>query len=268
MTDPELPHPEWVAYEPALLPSRARMATEGIEVLEEWFRWGEEWSMLLRVYGGLAASSRVLEIGCGQGRVAFALRYILTQGPYLGFDIDGEKIAFLQRTFHPAHPNFEFVWADVRNSFYNPAGRVPATDYRFPAPDRSQDLVFAASVFTHMVPEHTAHYFREAARVLAPAGRCVFSVFLLDHYLSGRTRRPGFDNPRFEFVNRYRDWGEAFATVEPSDPERMTAYRESLLERFAAEAGLQLVGPPLPGYWSGATDAWIGAQDLIVLTHR
>ena len=28
------------------------MAHEGITVLEEWFRWAEEWSMLLRIYGG------------------------------------------------------------------------------------------------------------------------------------------------------------------------------------------------------------------------
>ena len=81
-------HPVWVAYEPALVPSLTRMAAEGIEVLEEWFRWGEEWSMLLRVYGKLGASSRVLEIGCGQGRVAFALRYVNRGGTYIGFDIE------------------------------------------------------------------------------------------------------------------------------------------------------------------------------------
>lgn len=263
----EQPHPDWVAYEPALLPSRASMASEGIPVLEEWFRWGEEWSMLLRVYGELASTSRVLEIGCGQGRVAFALRYILSVGSYAGFDIDRGKIRFLQDTFHAAHPNFSFAWADVHNSFYNPEGRILPTRYRFPAEDRSRDLIFAASVFTHMVPENTAHYFREAARVLEPGGRCVFSFFLLDNYLRGRPRRPGFDNPRFEFNHGYSGWGNEFATVEPTDPERMTAYRLSLLERLARDAGLLLVRPPLPGYWSAVTDAWIGAQDVLVFTH-
>jgi SAM-dependent methyltransferase len=265
MAGREAAHPDWVAYEPALLPSLARMASEGIGVLEEWFRWGEEWSMLLRVYGNLGFSSRVLEIGCGQGRVAFALRYIIGGGPYIGFDIDRDKIEFLQRTFHPAHANFAFYWADVRNSFYNPSGRLAASGYRFPVPDQSQDLVFAASVFTHMVPENTAHYFEESARVLGPGGRCVFSFFLLDNYVPSRPRRQGFNNPRFEFNHEYGGHRQDFATVEPSDPERMTAYRRSLIERLAREAGLRLVQEPLPGYWSGAFDHWIGAQDVVVL---
>ena len=265
MWDSEPLHPEWVAYEPKLVPSLTRMAAEGIDVLEEWFRWGEEWSMLLRVYGKLGSSSRVLEIGCGQGRVAFALRYINRAGTYVGFDIDREKIRFLEETFHPAHPNYEFVWADVRNTFYNPAGKLAASDYRFPASDRSQDLVFAASVFTHMIPENSAHYFRESARVLAPGGRCVFSVFLLDNYVASRPRRTGFDNPRFEFNHPYGGFGQDFATVEPADPERMTAYRRTLIERLARDAGLRLVQEPLPGYWSGAFDTWIGAQDVVVL---
>ena len=261
-------HPDWVAYEPALLPSLARMASEGIAVLEEWFRWGEEWSMLLRVYGKLGFSSRVLEIGCGQGRVAFALRYIIGGGTYLGFDIDRDKIEFLERAFHSAHANFEFYWADVRNSFYNPSGRLAASGYHFPVPDQSQDLVFAASVFTHMVPENTAHYFKESARVLRPGGRCVFSFFLLDNYLAGRPRPQMFQLPVFNFDHPYGDYGDEFAIGQPDNPEEMTAYRLSLLERYAAQAQLELVQPPVPGLWSANSPTWVGAQDLVILTRK
>lgn len=45
----------------------------------------------------------------------------------------------------------------------------------------------------------------------------------------------------------------------------MTAYRASLIERIATSAGL-VMSPPLPGYWSGATEGWLGAQDMVVLT--
>ena len=119
-----------------------------------------------------------------------------------------------------------------------------------------------------MVPENTAHYFKESARVLGPDGRCVFSFFLLDNYLPSRPRRQGFNDPRFEFNHEYGGHRQDFATVEPSDPERMTAYRRSLIDRLVREAGLRLVQEPLPGYWSGAFDAWIGAQDVVVLERQ
>jgi SAM-dependent methyltransferase len=89
-----------IAYDPQLLPPLRLMRTEGIDVLEEWFRWGEEWSVLLRAFGGLRVTSDVLEIGCGLGRIAFPLRFFLRKGTYRGFDISRQKIDFLQRPFH------------------------------------------------------------------------------------------------------------------------------------------------------------------------
>ena len=108
-----------VAYDPELVPPLDLMRQEGIDVLEEWFRWGEEWSMLLRVYGHVKRDSSILEIGCGLGRVAFPLRYVLSSdGSYDGFEICQHKVAFLESTFHRLYPNFRFVWADVHNTYY------------------------------------------------------------------------------------------------------------------------------------------------------
>jgi SAM-dependent methyltransferase len=241
------------------------MQQEGIDVLEEWFRWGEEWSMLLRIYGRITRSSSVLEIGCGLGRIAFPLRYILSRdGSYDGFDICENKIRFLERTFDDIYPNFRFIWANVCNTYYNPKGEVRATDYRFPYRRTSFDVVYAASVFTHMLPEGVAHYFEESASVLKPGGRCVFSFFLLDNYRPGQPRPLGFAGASFNFDHRYADYGNDFATVVPDNLEQMTAYSVRLIEKFAARVGLEL-DPPLPGLWSGSAPTWVGAQDIVVL---
>jgi SAM-dependent methyltransferase len=258
-------YPPWVAYEPALIPPPELMAWEGIEVLEEWFRWGEEWAVLLRAYAGMGRKSRVLEIGCGLGRIAFSLRYFLDGGSYEGFEIVKAKIAFLKDAFEPVHPQFRFTWADVQNSHYNPHGVHRANSYRFPYPDQSFDVVFAASVFTHMTPENTANYFRESRRVLRPGGRCLFSLFLADNYQDRTLRPPGFNKPDFDLVHAYPTSAGECAIAFPHDPERMTAYRLALIEELAHQAGLRLRGPPLPGYWSGVTN-YIGAQDLVVLS--
>jgi SAM-dependent methyltransferase len=262
---PPYPYPQWVAYEPELVPPPTLMYQEGITVLEDWFRWAEEWSMLVRAYGGMNGRSRVMEIGCGLGRIAFALKYLLVEGHYTGFEIVREKIDFLQRTFTPAHPRFTFVHADVSNTYYNPQGGMAPSEYRFPADDGSQDLVFAASVLTHMAPANVERYIAEAARVLCPGGRCLLSVFLLDHYRKGLPRPSVFGRPTFDFDHHLPKWGADFAYVVPGNLEQMTAYSARLLQRFAGTAGLEYTDL-VPGMWSGSTDRWVGMQDLVVLT--
>jgi peptidoglycan/xylan/chitin deacetylase (PgdA/CDA1 family)/ubiquinone/menaquinone biosynthesis C-methylase UbiE len=254
-----------IAYEPQLLPPLQLMRTEGIDVLEEWFRWGEEWSFLLRVYGGLARNSSVLEIGCGLGRIAFALRYLLSPGgTYDGFEVVKEKVEFLEKNFIPRYPNFRFVWADVKNTHYNPTGATLARDYRFLCEDDAMDIVFAASVFTHTLPEVARRYFHETARVLRPGGRAVFSFFLLDHYRPAIDRPPRFDHPRFDLEHEYASFADDFRIANPRSPEEMTGFRRSFVEAMAAEAGLEL-REIVPSYWSGSFAAWIASQDVVVL---
>ena len=254
-----------IAYEPSLVPPLSLMATEGITVLEDWFRWGEEWSMILRMYGAMNINSSVLEIGCGLGRIAFPLRYLLLKGSYEGFDVVQEKIDFLARHFQPAHPNFRFTWANVRNAEYNPTGATMAADFRFPYPRSSFDLIFAASLFTHLLPDAIANYFQQAARVLKPGGRCVFSFFLLDYYRPGQPRPSVFGKLHFNFSHPYIGYDNTFASASADMPEQMTACRLSLIEQLAADAGLVLAQPPVPGLWSGSFDHWVCAQDLVVL---
>lgn len=254
-----------LAYEPHLIPPPKLMQTEGIAVMEEWFRWAEEWSMLLRIYGAITRTSNVLEIGCGLGRIAFPLRYILSsEGSYHGFEICEEKVDFLEQNFHKAHPNFHFTWANIHNTYYNPIGKIEAKDYHFPYPDNSFDLVFAASVFTHMLPEAAENYISETARVLKPNGRAVFSFFLLDNYCKERHRSLGFACSGFNFDYTYGSFGDEFAISNPDNPEEMTAYRLHLIQHFARQSGIMLTQDPIPGFWSGSNPTWVGAQDIIV----
>lgn len=258
--------PSWVAYEPELVPPLHLMRSEGIDVIEEWFRWAEEWSMLLRIFGKITPFSDVLEIGCGLGRIAFPLRYILSsEGSYSGFEITKEKVDFLREYFHRAHKNFHFTWADIHNTYYNSKGTITASDYRFPYPEQSFDLVYAASVFTHMLPVTVEHYLKETSRVLRPGGRAVFSFFILDNYVKGQQRAKGFVRAGFNFDHSFESYGDEFAISVPENPEEMTAYKLSMIKRFAERARLEFEGEPLPGVWSGSSSNWVGAQDIVIL---
>jgi len=256
----------WVAYDPHLIPPLHMMQEEGVHVLEEWLRWAEEWSMLLRIYGGITSTSAVMEIGCGLGRIAFPLRHILSsQGSYDGFDIYLNKITFLEETFQQSYPNFRFIWAGIHHPLYNPEGSVPITDYFFPYQGNSFDIVYATSIFTRLLPDATEHLFCQSAQALKQGGRCLFSFFLLDHYQPGIPRPAGFERDDFNFDHSYGDYGDHFAIVDPDNPERMTAYRLPLIEALAAKAGLALVQASVPGLWSGSISAWVSAHDLIIL---
>lgn len=257
-------YPAWVAYETDLIPPLSLMGTEGITVLEEWFRWAEEWSFLLRQYGKIQMNSRVLEIGCGLGRTAFPLRYILLNGSYDGFEICKYKIDFLQENFTRAYPNFNFIWANIHNTYYNPGGEIAAEKFVFPYEDNSFDIVYAASVFTHLLPVITENYFTQTARVLKKDGRAIFSFFVLDNYRPGMERPLGFARPGFNFDYEYHSYGSEFKISNPDNPEEMTAYKRALIENYAKQAGL-LIEEVVTGLWSGSSETWIGAQDIVVL---
>lgn len=97
---------------------------------------------------------RVLDFGCGSGRVA---RHLLGTGAELsGCDIHRESIAWLTE--------------------HLPGLRAFANDYAPPLPvaDHAFDLVYATSVFTH-ISEHWAAWLLEVHRVLAPGGVFVSS---------------------------------------------------------------------------------------------
>jgi len=253
-----------IGYEPDLIPPPHLMRQEGIDVLEDWFRWAEEWTMILKVFGGLTQNSAVLEIGCGFGRIAYPLRAALIgTGTYNGLDGNAEKVAFVQRTFQRAHPNFKFRVLNSRSPNGNGKSQP---NFVLPYFDNSFDIVFAAAEFAHILPENLLHYFKEASRVLKRGGRCMFGFFLLEHYRTGMSRPHGFDRPVFNFDHPYADFGDEFAVVFPREPAVMVSYRLSLIEKFAHQANLRLTSAPVPGVWSGTSPAPLTALDLIVMT--
>ncbi len=205
----------------------------------------------LQDHAGLKADEQVLDIGCGNGRVAAQLAPILKDGGgYLGFDISRAGIAACRRMF-AGQPHMAFRHLDVWNGEYNAKGKVAEIDTVFPAPDASFDLAFATSVFTHMQMPPVRRYLTETARVLKPGGRFAFTAFALE------PRR----EETLEFA--FKRFDETSAAVDAKYPERAIGHRREVLEAAAEEAGLK-VAEFRRGYWAPGGE-YNGGQDLFVV---
>ena len=114
---------------------------------------------------------RVLDFGCGSGRV---LRHFLdeaTSGEFWGCDIDAPSIEWMRANLSPP-----------LHCFVN--DHSPPLDL----PDDAMDLVWATSVFTH-IADLWAYWLLELHRVLAPGGLLIAS-FLGEGMWEARVREP------------------------------------------------------------------------------
>jgi SAM-dependent methyltransferase len=229
--------------------------------ISHYFRWVWEYLAYLTLVADLHRGDSVLELGCGHGRTGRGLMaYLRAPGQYTGLDVDRARIADAQARIQQRWPAFQFVWADVRNRHYNPDGATDASTYRFPFPDASFDVIYAASLFTHLLPDETRNYLRETRRVLKRDGRCLFSFFLLDHY-----RGPGTTvSPAYQFPCPYP--GHPGVAVRDAEyPDNLIAYTTATLRAYADEAGLR-TARVLPGLWSEHPGFAVHEQDLILFT--
>jgi SAM-dependent methyltransferase len=201
-------------------------------------------------HAGLKPSDRVLDIGCGNGRVAEQLAPVLNGGGhYVGFDLSPAGIRACRRRF-AGRPNMAFEHLDVWNGEYNQTGKLAEADVVFPAGDASVDLAFATSVFTHMRMPGMRRYLAEAARVLKPGGRLAFTAFALT---------PGREGSE---VFAFQPFAETSRIIDPRSPERAIGHQRPAIEAAVAAAGLTLTASH-NGLWAQPSD-YDGGQDLFV----
>jgi SAM-dependent methyltransferase len=191
----------------------------------------------LEQLGLLAPATRILDLGCGCGRVA--LQLIGRDVSYAGVDVDRACIDWCRRNITTRCRRLQFQHVDARNASYNPRGGNAGLPY----PDRSFDLMLAMSVFTHLLPEDLERTLAEAGRVLAPGGVLYGSAFLFSgeeqHTISFPVQRGFYALHREDF------------------PENAVAYEQSYFLTAMERAGLTLRQPIRRG-----------VQDLMVFEKR
>ncbi len=247
---------------PTLVPSRSLNYNSGFfrsrhAYVQEFNQSGNEIVEMLKEYGGLRPDHKILDVGCGIGRVAAALtNYLDEESTYDGFDIVRPAIEWCQRTYAEQHPRFHFHRLDIAYGRHQ-SGRLAPNQVRFPFESEYFDFVTSISLFTHMRPQGVEHYLSEIHRVLVPGGTCLNTFFILDDFA-----RRALD--RRKTTHRFPYHGEDFYAKSGSDIENGVAYDEVHVQRMHENKRLTIVGPIRFGSWTGRQTNRYLYQDVVV----
>ena len=114
-----------------------------------------EYALLLQC--GLNKTHTIIDVGCGSGRLAFQLREYL-DGKYIGIDVVKDLFKYAEGICD--RPDWLFY---------------EAPGLSIPEKDDYADFICFFSVFTHLLHEESYKYLEEAARVVKPKGKIIFS---------------------------------------------------------------------------------------------
>ena len=176
---------------------------------------------------------RVLDFGCGSGRVLRQFLDEAQEAELWGCDIHGPSVEWVQANLSPPLHCFQ---NDLEPG-------LPLEDGQF-------DLVWATSVFTH-IANTWADWLLELHRVLAPGGLLI-STYLAEQKWEGRLKEPYdqdsagmtvvpetapeyLDGPGLVFHSEWwlhEHWGRAFEIVRINHPQTARDGGEPLKQNF------------------------------------
>jgi SAM-dependent methyltransferase len=127
---------------------------------------------------GIDGSSRILDVGCGVGRlpIGVAAEFGKIQN-YTGIDVSRDSIDWCETNIASRYPGTEFVFLDVRNERYNQRGQEVDGNFSLPL-EPAYDAIFLYSVFSHMEDDDVKLYLREFRRLIAPGGGLLLTAFV------------------------------------------------------------------------------------------
>jgi ubiquinone/menaquinone biosynthesis C-methylase UbiE len=243
------------------VPPRGLIYTGSPASSESYIQQGLHQLNLLKTEANLQPNHSVLDIGSGVGRTAIALSgFLYGEGRYEGFDVVENGVNWCNKKIKKDHPNFNFTYVPLFNDLYNES-TLKATDFSFPYPDNSFDVIFSFSVFTHMQIEEIAHYLKEIKRVLKPNGKSLNTFFTFNK----TTEKSISELENFAFPIKK----EGFRLMNEKVKSGNIALDVITLESITNDAGLT-IQKLIDGFWKNPKNTVSSSeyQDIVVFSNQ
>jgi len=138
----------------------------------------------------LKENERVLDVGCGDGKITAQIARLVTSGKVTGVDKSEEMIAFAKEAFPPViWPNLSYTVMDAEELAF----------------DAEFDAVFSNATL-HWIKDHQP-VLRGIAHALRPGGRCLLQM-------GGRGNAAEFIEMIFTSDEIQEHWGQYFTSMQ------------------------------------------------------
>lgn len=241
------------------LPPLWMMNTIGSHSVEH-FKNTAAWSFVELVRRGkISASSRVIDIGSGCGRLALPFSLLINSGSYFGTDVFEDGVKWSAENISSRNPAFKFFLQLVDNNYYFGGEAKPSDSLSLSfATSSSIDFVFALSVFTHLVELDALRYLQEIARCLKQDGVAYITCFIVDSKFPAFVKRTGLHSAvRPVSEGHYQAY---------SGQDFFGGYDMPRWTHLVTQAGLEIVGFD-PGTWAEKPGA-MHYQDTFILIKK
>jgi len=129
----------------------------------DWKEMGDKLSKFVQSQG-VKSGMDLLDFGCGNGRLAYALSKDIDLNSYVGVDIIQEFLTYAEKK---CPNNYKFI---LNNSL-----SIPLSGFQF-------DFVVGFSIFTHLFQAEIMIYSEQIFNLLKPGGTFLYSFLELEHH--------------------------------------------------------------------------------------
>ncbi|WNJ18256.1 class I SAM-dependent methyltransferase [Pontibacter sp. G13] len=173
-------------------------------------------------------NTKILDFGCGQGRLLNSLIYSKTDfQSYIGLDTSKKAIEWCEKHLC-YHDKISFIHLPAENARYNPSekGLKP-----LPLAENEIDLIFLNSVFSHMLDSDISFYLSEFHKVLTSNGRVYLTAFVEENVPDMEENPKDYLDKSVGALHRVRFEKEFFFTLVKKANFEVTEFHHQLIDR-------------------------------------